>query len=118
MDYFLDLKTDNAEAFTSAIEADAEAAGTADAPVSDNGIGLRNDPENESRGGEGIQLLTLLLTIPAGITVDVAADQIKSYLRRKRGIREATITWAEENLDTDGNVDVIPREHRVELDES
>lgn len=118
MDYFLDLKTDNAKDFASAIERDAEAAGAADAPVSGIGIGLRNDPENKTRGGEGIQLLSLLLTIPAGITVDVAADQIKSYLRRKRGIREATITWAEETLDADGNVDVIQRQHRVELDES
>ncbi|WP_406399164.1 hypothetical protein OH805_08740 [Streptomyces sp. NBC_00879] len=118
MDYHLDLETDDAEAFISAMESDAEAAGAAGAPVSDSGIGLRNDPENEPRGGEGVQLLTLLLTIPAGITVDVAADQIKSYLRRKRGIREATITWAEETVDDDGNVDAIAREQRVELDES
>lgn len=118
MDYHLDLETDDAKAFISAIEAEAKAAGAADAPVSDSGIRLRNDLENELRGGEGVQLLTLLLTIPVGITVDVAADQIKSYLRRKRGVREATITWAEETLDADGNVDAIPREQRVELDES
>ncbi|MFD7609874.1 hypothetical protein [Streptomyces sp. NPDC059828] len=118
MDYFLDLKTDNAEALISAIEADAETAGAADAPVSDSGIGLRIDPENKLRGEGGIQLLTLLLTVPVGITVDVAADQIKSYLRRKRGIKEATIAWTDETLDADGNVDAIPRERRVELDES
>ncbi|MFI5982025.1 hypothetical protein ACIBEA_14220 [Streptomyces sp. NPDC051555] len=118
MDYFLDLETDNAKALISAIEADAEAAGAADAPVSDNGIGLRIDPENKLRGGEGMQLLTLLLTVPVGITVDVAADQIKRYLGGKRGIKEATITWTEETLDADGNVDPIPRERRVELDES
>ncbi|MEV6399219.1 hypothetical protein AB0M39_31280 [Streptomyces sp. NPDC051907] len=115
MDYFLDLKTDNAEALVSAIQADANAAGAVDAPVSDNGIGLRDHPENRRRGGD--QLVSLLLTIPVGITVDVAADQIKSYLRRKRGIREATITWTEETLDADGDVDAIPREQRVELDE-
>ncbi|MGH3803272.1 MAG: hypothetical protein ACRDTD_24705, partial [Pseudonocardiaceae bacterium] len=69
----------------------------------------------------GQDVLTLLLTIPVGITVDVAADQIKRYFREKyrdHGIREATITWAEETLDADGNVDSIPREQRVELDES
>ncbi|MEU2207581.1 hypothetical protein AB0B95_10540 [Streptomyces hygroscopicus] len=116
MNYFLDLKTDNTKAFISAIEADAKAAGAADAPVSDNGIALRGDPENKPRGED--QLVTLLLTIPVGITVDVAADQIKSYLRRKRGIKEAKITWTEEALDADGNVDAIPREQKVELDES
>ncbi|MGX5185737.1 hypothetical protein ACWKT5_23670 [Streptomyces avermitilis] len=116
MNYFLDLRTDNAEAFISAIESDANAAGAADAPVSDNGIALRGDPENMRRGMD--QLVTLLLTIPVGITVDVAADQIKGYLRGKRGIKEAKITWTEETLDADGNVDAIPRERRVELDES
>ncbi|MGW2540831.1 hypothetical protein ACWC5I_08140 [Kitasatospora sp. NPDC001574] len=106
MNYFLELTTDDAKALKSAIDAEAKAADAADAPVSDNGIGLRNDPSNRPRSNE---LLTLLLTIPVGITVDVAADQIKSYLRRKHPdhrIREATISS-----------DATEGEHEVELDD-
>ncbi|MEH0517307.1 hypothetical protein QBC31_42870 [Streptomyces sp. B21-079] len=110
MNYFLELEltTDDAKALRSAIDAEAKAADAADAPVSDNGIGLRNEPSLRSRG----ELVTLLLTIPVGITVDVAAAQIKSYLRylrrkyRDHGIREATI-----------RSDADDGEKKVELDD-
>ncbi|MCT9113053.1 hypothetical protein N4G69_47325 [Streptomyces mirabilis] len=119
MDYWLDVKTAGpAKDLNSAIKADAEAAHASDAPVSDDGIGLRS--EGKLRG-PGADLLSLLLTIPAGVAVDVAADQIKRYLRRKGGdhrIKEATIRWTEETVDADGNVTTNERDQRVELDES
>jgi hypothetical protein len=119
MDYWLDVKTAGpTKDLNSAIKADAKAADAQDAPVSDDGIGLRSEPSDEPRGAG--DLLSLLLTIPAGVAVDVAADQIKRYLRRKGGdhrIREATIRWTEETVDADGNVTTNEREQRVELDE-
>ncbi|MCX4826839.1 hypothetical protein OG883_45210 [Streptomyces sp. NBC_01142] len=119
MDYWLDVKTAEPADLNSAIKADAEAAHARDAPVSDDGVGLRNEPSDKPRGA--VDLLSLLLTVPVGVAVEVAADQIKGYLRRKDGdhrIREATIRWTEETLDADGNVTTDEREQRVELDES
>ncbi|MFI6567101.1 hypothetical protein [Streptomyces sp. NPDC050534] len=123
MDYWLDVKTADPEGLTAAVDADAKAAGAAYAVVSDDGISLHSESE-ESRHRGAVELLSLLLTIPVGITIDVAADQIKSYLARlrhkdgDRQIREATIRWTEESVDADGNVTTNERERRVELDDS
>ncbi|MGW5136766.1 hypothetical protein [Streptomyces sp. NPDC004135] len=116
MDYWLDVKTADPNGFKAAIEADASATGGAYAIVSDDGIGL-HEPKESKRRGDKVELLSLLLTIPVGITIDVAADQIKSWLSRNK-VREATIRWVEETVDDDGNVTTNEREQRVEIDES
>ncbi|MBP5910671.1 hypothetical protein F3K40_43095 [Streptomyces sp. LBUM 1478] len=106
-----------------AVEADAMAAGASYAVVSTDGISLHGEPE-ESRHRGAVELLSLLLTIPVGITIEVAADQVKSYLARlrhrvgDRQIREVTIRWTEESVDANGNVTTNEREKRVELDDS
>ncbi|MFD3843155.1 hypothetical protein ACFWWC_44115 [Streptomyces sp. NPDC058642] len=123
MDYWLDIKTADPEGLMAAVEADAMAAGASHAVVSADGIGLHGEPE-ESRHRGAVELLSLLLTIPVGITIEVAADQVKSYLARlrhrvgDRQIREVTIRWTEESVDADGNVTTNEREKRVELDDS
>lgn len=121
MDYWLDVKTSDAKELNDAVKTDADAAGAMDAPVSDDGIGLRSEESDKPRG-EGLQLLSLLLTIPVGVAIDVAADWIKKYFDRKRDeghrIRAVTIRYTEESVDADGNVQTAPREYRIEFGES
>lgn len=123
MDYWLDVKTADPKGLMAAVEADAMAAGASHAVVSADGISLHGEPEESQHRG-AVELLSLLLTIPVGITIEVAADQVKSYLARlrhrvgDRQIREVTIRWTEEIVDADGNVTTNEREKRVELDDS
>ncbi|MFC9329740.1 hypothetical protein [Kitasatospora sp. NPDC057015] len=125
MTYYLKVTTadpDAAADLASAVRADAAAAGARDAPVSD---GVRLSPPRP-RGGVGEQLLTLGLTVPVGITVDVAADRVKQYLRRheedrrvrRAAIRRATINWTEETVDSDGRLTRSERKHTIEFDEA
>ncbi|MGW2009760.1 hypothetical protein [Streptomyces nigrescens] len=119
MNYTLRVKTDDSAGLASAIEADAGAADSGQAQVSTDGIGLRISPLRNGTGG--VDLVTLLLTIPVGVTVEVAADQIKRYLRRKdkdHRIRRETIGWSEETVDADGNVKTNWKEYRIDLDET
>ncbi|GGV02719.1 hypothetical protein GCM10010211_82540 [Streptomyces albospinus] len=117
MKYTLRVKTADSAGLIAAIEADAGASDSGQAQVSADGIGLQLDPMRTS----GVDLVTLLLTIPVGVTVEVAADRIKKYLGEKdedHRIRKETIGWQEETVDADGNVKTNWGEYRIELDES
>ncbi|MEU9075432.1 hypothetical protein [Kitasatospora sp. NPDC048538] len=120
MSYRLKVKlsdTQAAERLKAAIEKDAGAAGDTRAPVSDNGVGL-SASKIEHRG-DGVQLLTIALTIPAGITVNIASEWIKRYLDRNnadRSIRSADILQTDEIIDADGHTNNVMNRHPVELD--
>ncbi|MGW0821962.1 hypothetical protein [Streptomyces sp. NPDC002845] len=118
MDYILDVETTDANSLISAIKDDVSATNSDEIPISDNGVGL-GGPTAPRGSIDGVQLVQLLLTIPVGVTVEVAADQIMNYFRRRKyrdhDVRVITIIWTEETLDPDGNVQTNLKRHQVDL---